>query len=93
MLQSLLRSATLCAEPPPERVLLHEVRERPFAVDLDDRQPLAVARLEDGVAADVDRLELEAELRAEGGQLRERPLAEMAALGVVDDDFRDRAPS
>jgi hypothetical protein len=39
-----------------QRIRLHEVHERLLAVDLDDRKQLAVARLEVGVAADVDLL-------------------------------------
>jgi hypothetical protein len=37
----------------------HEVGECPLAVDLDDRQPLAVASLQLRVARDVDLVELE----------------------------------
>jgi hypothetical protein len=48
----------LC-EPPAERFGVHVVREDPFAVDLDDGQPFAVAGLELRVAGDVDLLELE----------------------------------
>ena len=70
----------------PQRVGLDEVRERALAVDLDDGQPLAVPRLQLGVAADVDLLELEAELLS--GRLDDTPGrgAEVAALGVVEDD-------
>jgi hypothetical protein len=68
------------------------VGEDALAVDLDHRQPLAVAPLELGVAADVDRLELEPQLLLQRLQLPERPLAEVAARGVEDDDPRDRAP-
>ena len=39
-------------EPPPHRIGWHEVDERLLAVDLDDREQLAVARLELGVAVD-----------------------------------------
>ena len=68
------------------------VGEDALAVDLDHRQPLAVAPLELGIAADVDRLELEPQLLLQRLQLPERPLAEMTARGVEDDDPRDRAP-
>ena len=68
------------------------VGEDALAVDLDDRQPFTVAALELGVAADVHRLELEAQLLLQRRQLPERPLAEVAARGVEDDDPRDRAP-
>ena len=44
-----------------ERVRIDEVRERLHAVDLDDGQERPVARLELGVATDVDEVELESE--------------------------------
>jgi hypothetical protein len=71
-----------------QRVGLDEVRERTLAVDLDDGKPLAVARLELRVAADVHFLELEAELVP--GRLDDAPrgLAEVTAFGVVEDDAR-----
>jgi hypothetical protein len=71
---------------PPERVRLDEVRERPLAVDLDDRQPLPVAALELLVAGDVDLLQLEAELVSCGVEDALRGRAEVAALGVEEDD-------
>ena len=71
------------AQSPPQRVRLDEVGEGPLAVDLDHRDRLAVGRLEPGIAPDVDRLEL---LAADLAHDLERPLAEMAALGVVDPD-------
>jgi hypothetical protein len=43
----------------------HEVREGELAVDLDGGEQLAVASLEICPSADVDELELEAELFAE----------------------------
>ena len=67
---------------------LHVVRERPAAVDLDRREPLAVPSLELGNAGDVDLVEVELELAL---QLRDdgaRPRAEMAIGRVVDDDAR-----
>jgi len=63
------------------------VGEDPLAVDLDDREPLAVAGLELRVARDVDLLELEAELGAELLELPARPVAEVAALCVVERDY------
>jgi hypothetical protein len=56
------------------------------AVDLDDRQPLAVLGLEVLVAADVDLAEREAELCLQLPQSSDRDLAEVAPLRVVDDD-------
>jgi len=72
----------------PEGVRLDVVREPPPAVDLDHRQPLPVGRLERRIAADVHLTELEAELVAELPHPDERALAQMAPVGVVDDDLR-----
>jgi hypothetical protein len=55
------------------------VGEDALAFDLDDRQPLAVARLELGIAADVDLLELERVPRADVLEHLPRPLAEVTA--------------
>ena len=55
------------------------VDEGPLAVDLDDRQPLAVARLELGLAVDGDLASSNAELVTQRATPRERPLAEVAA--------------
>jgi hypothetical protein len=71
-----------------QAVGVHVVDERPLAVDLDDRQPLPIPSLEFRIPADVDFLELEPELLAHASNRRERALAQVAALGVVDDDFR-----
>jgi hypothetical protein len=79
----------------PERLELDVVREPPPAVDLDDRQPLSIGRLEHGIARDVDLPQLEPELRLEFPHLPERAFAEMTSLGVVEDDLglRDRCPA
>jgi len=66
------------------------VGEGLLAVDLNDWDQLAVARLELRVSVDRDLLELELEIVPERAHLRERPLAEVTALGVVDGDPRDR---
>ena len=63
------------------------VGEDPLAVDLDDGQPLAVTGLELGVARDVHLLEREAELGAELLELLARPVAEVAALCVIERDY------
>jgi hypothetical protein len=70
-----------------EGVELNVVCEAPFAVDLDDRQPLPVYRLEARIAGDVDLAQLEAELIPQRPHLVESALAEVAAFGVVDDDL------
>jgi hypothetical protein len=69
---------------------MDEVREGPLAVDLDDRDRGAVLGLELRVAADVDAREVACADLVDDG---ERRLAEVAALGVVDDDPTDRAPA
>jgi hypothetical protein len=63
------------------------VDETPAAVDLDDRDPLPVRRLEPGIAVDRDLAQFEADLvpsccdHAPGGR------AEVAAGCGVEDDF------
>ena len=83
--QSPLGSPSLC-DLPAKRLGLDEVGERALAVDLDDRKPLAIAGLEVGVTADVDLLELEAELLP--GRLENTPRGgtEVAPLGVEKGD-------
>jgi hypothetical protein len=76
----------LCAELASERGLVDEVHERAASVDLDDRQPLPVASLELVVTRDVDLSEVEPQLVAEARDLVARAVAEVATLGVVDDD-------
>ena len=70
-----------------EDVRLDVIREAAAAVDLDDRQPLPVLRLEGGVARDVHLAELEAELLPEGLDHAAGPLTQVAARGVVENDF------
>jgi hypothetical protein len=71
----------LC-ELSPQRSRIDEVDERPLAADLDDRQPLAVARLEGVVAVDRDLGEaVLAELREER---RARSVAEVTAAAAVE---------
>src|SRR2546430_1519591 len=89
--QTPFRKPSLCGlQPPPEARLVDVVREGLLALDLNDRDQLAVARLELRVSVDRDLLELELEIVPERAHLRERPLAEVTALGVVDGDLRDR---
>jgi hypothetical protein len=71
---------------PAERLGLHEVRERTLAVDLHDRKPLPVSGLELRIAADVDLLQLEAEFVPRAAHDALRGGAEVAPLGVVEDD-------
>jgi hypothetical protein len=79
-------AATLC-EAPPKRLWLHVVRERLPPGDLDDRDQLAVPRLELGIAGDVDLVEREPKLVAKLDERRSRALAQVAAAGVVEDDL------
>jgi hypothetical protein len=65
---------------------LHVVCEATSSVDFDHRKPLAVLVLERVVARDVHLAQPEAELCVELPDLCERPLAEVAALRVIDDD-------
>jgi hypothetical protein len=78
----------LHGQPAAQRVGVHEVREDELAVDLDRREQLAVARLELGPSANVDELELEAELVAQLRNDLERRRAEAAVGSVIDGDAR-----
>jgi hypothetical protein len=64
------------------------VDERAPAVDLDHRQPFAVDLLELGIAADVDLRQLEGEVAVSVRDDPARPVAEVAALRVVEADVR-----
>jgi hypothetical protein len=68
---------------------VHEVCERPLPVDLDDRKPLAVARLQLRVTGDVHLLELERMLRPHGFHGTARRRAQVALGRVEEDDSRD----
>ncbi len=68
---------------------MHEVREGLLAVDEHDRDPLAVATLQLGVAGDVDLVEIERHLAAHALDHGARALAEMATVGADERD-RDR---
>ena len=65
---------------------MDEVGEAPPPVDLHDRDPLPILRLELGVAVDRDLAQLEAELVACSRDNAPRSLAEVAAVGGVEDD-------
>jgi hypothetical protein len=79
-------SSRLCKDPLAERLGVDEPGEGALAVDLDDRQVLAVPRLELRIAADVDHLELERHLAPDGVDGLERRVAEVAAGSGVDAD-------
>jgi hypothetical protein len=69
-----------------EGVWLDVIREPAPAVDLHDRQPLAVLRLERLVAGDVHLPQVEAELLLELGDDATGSLTQVAARGVIHDD-------
>ena len=71
-------------QPSPEGGLVDVVGEHLLAVDLDDRDQLAIRRLELRIAVDRDLAELEPQLVSPAAHLGERPLAEMAPGGVKD---------
>ncbi len=73
-------------EPAPHCIGWYEVDERLLAVDLDDREQLAVPSLELGVAVDQDLLELEAELVPERRDGLSRTLAKVTRLRAVEPD-------
>src|SRR5581483_5035565 len=70
-------AGTLCVQFAEERGRVDVVDEGPLAVDLDHRQPLAVALLELADPADVHLLELELVLAPQLCERRARPLAEV----------------
>src|ERR1041384_5942130 len=78
------RGARLCNRL-PQSLRVDVVREAAPSVDLDDRDPFPVFRLESGVAVDRDLAQLEAELVARGHDHPPGCLAEMAARGRVED--------
>ena len=73
-------------ELPAERFGVDEVRERALPVDLDDRKPFTVPGFQPGVAADVDLLVVERRLGSNGLKHAPRGGAEVATLGLVEDD-------
>jgi hypothetical protein len=72
----------------PECGLVDVVDEGPLAVELDHRQPFAVARLELRIPADVDLLQSEPELGLQPLELRPRALAQVTSLRVEERDAR-----
>jgi hypothetical protein len=77
-------------ETAAEALRIDVVNEGALAVDLDDWKPLAITRLQIGVAGDVDLAEGEVELGLERAQDRARPLAEVALLRVIQDYVTDK---
>ena len=75
----------LHADPAAQCSRVHEIREHLLAVDLYHRDPLPIASLQVGIAADVDELDVVA---ADLPHHLERALAEVAAGSVVESDLR-----
>jgi hypothetical protein len=69
-----------------QRVGRNEVDERLLAVDLHDRDQLAVARLELRISVDRDLLQLEAELVARGDDRFPSALAQVAPGSAIEPD-------
>jgi hypothetical protein len=72
----------LCGDLAPEGSRVDVVDEGALPVDLYHREPFPVALLEFACAADIDLVELD----PLGPQHLPRPLAEVAALRVVERD-------
>ena len=70
-----------------KRVRVHVIDEAAPSVDLDDRNPLPVRRLELGIAVDGDLPQLEAELVVRGADDAARRRAEVAPGSRVENDF------
>ncbi len=83
-----VRDASLAsgAQPAPQRLPWDAVDEHALTVDRDNRQPLAMLRLERGIAGDVHLVVRDALVV----EHRARLLAQMAAVRGVQDDFTDR---
>ena len=77
----------MCEQFPNKRGLVEVVDEGPPAVDLEDGKPLAIARLQTGIAGDVDEFVGDRQPL----ELLLGPLTQAAALPRVENDARDRA--
>jgi len=87
MSQTRVFGRRLCRrELAPKRLRLDVVGADALAVDLDHGDQLAVARLELRVSVNRHLDQVEPELVAKLGELDLGPLAEMAALGLVEND-------
>ena len=80
----------MCGYFATKSIWIHVIDESALAVDLHNRQPLAILRLEPRIPADVDFLELEVGLFADLFENRARAFAELAALRVIQDDPTDK---
>ena len=80
----------MCGYFATKSIWIHVVDESALAIDLHNRQPLAILRLEARIPADVDLVELEVSLFADLFEDRARAFAEVAALRVIQDDPTDK---
>ena len=80
----------MCGYFATKRIWIHVVDESALAIDLHNRQPLAILRLEARIPADVDLVELEVSLFADLFEDRARAFAEVAALRVIQDNPTDK---
>jgi hypothetical protein len=81
----------LCGHFATKGIWVYVVDKGPLSVDLHDREPLPVARLQRGIAVDLDLLEVERGLLPNLGDDPTRPLAQVARRRVIQDDLRDRS--
>ena len=80
----------MCGYFAPKSIWIHVIDKCTLAVDLHNRKPLAIPRLEPWIPADVDLFELEVVLLADLFENRARAFAEVAALRVIQDDLTDK---
>jgi hypothetical protein len=74
------------AEAAQQLVRLDPVHGEPFAVELQHRQPFAIALLELRIARDVDLVHSEPELALQRRQVLSRALAEMTVATDIQDE-------
>jgi hypothetical protein len=77
----------LCGQFAPQSGRIDVVDEGALAVDLDDRQPFPILRLELQIAVDLDLAQVERNFPLNLGDNRASSLAEVAAASVVEDDL------
>ena len=80
----------MCGYFATKSIWIDVIDESALTVDLHNRQPLAITRLEARIPADVDLVELEIGLFADLFENRPRAFAEVAALRVIQDDLTDK---
>ena len=80
----------MCGYFAPKSIWIHVIDESPLAIDLHNRQPLAILRLEPRIPADVDLMEFEVGLFADLFENHARAFAEVAALRVIQHDLMDK---